>query len=135
MKVLAIDPGREKCGVAVVSVDIVHFQKVVGRKKFSSEIKELVRQYDIRHIVLGDGTGSQEFHEEIKASFPHCAVSIVDEHLTTEEARKKYWQKQKPRGWRRLIPTTMQVPPEPYDDYVAVILACRFLKKGNGLNP
>lgn len=134
MIVLAIDPGREKCGVAVVSLDAVHFQKVVGRGGFLAEVESLVKQYGVRHIILGDGTGSREFYEEIKASFPLFAVSIVDEHLTTEEARKTYWQEQKPRGWRRFLPTTMQVPPEPYDDYVAVILARRFLKKGNGVN-
>ena len=36
-----------------------------------------------------------------------------------------------PRGWRRLLPVSMQMPPEPYDDYVAVILAQRFLR-GDG---
>ncbi|HKM17981.1 MAG TPA: pre-16S rRNA-processing nuclease YqgF, partial [Limnochordia bacterium] len=32
-----------------------------------------------------------------------------------------------PRGWRRLLPVSLQTPPVPIDDYVAVILAQRYL--------
>ena len=33
------------------------------------------------------------------------------------------------RGLRRLLPTSMQVPPVPVDDFVAVILGTRFLAR------
>lgn len=135
MIVLAIDPGREKCGIAVVSSDSIHMQEVVERDVFLPKVKALAAQYDVGQIVLGNGTGSREFCEVIQAYLPNCPVYIIDEHLSTEEARREYWKVQKPRGWRRILPTTMQVPPEPYDDYVAVILARRFLKKGSSPGP
>ena len=34
-----------------------------------------------------------------------------------------------PRGLRRLLPTSMQVPPVPVDDFVAVILGTRYLAR------
>lgn len=130
MYVLAVDPGRGKCGIAIVSFDTVAVKRVVERESLLAEMGRLLAQYGVNQIVLGDGTGSGQVLREIGERFPQCVVHVVDEHLTTEEARKEYWRDNKPRGWRRLLPISMQVPPEPYDDYVAVILARRFLEIG-----
>jgi len=124
--VLGIDPGREKCGLAVVSPNLVLVKRVVARGEFLEAAREYIRQYNVTRIVLGDGTGSKDFLQEIEGVLP---VVTVDEQYTTEEARKKYWLDHRPKGWRRLLPTSMQVPPEPFDDYVAVILAERYLSE------
>jgi RNase H-fold protein (predicted Holliday junction resolvase) len=124
--VLGIDPGREKCGLAVVSPNLVLVKRVVARGEFLEAAREYIRQYNVARIVLGDGTGSKDFLQEIEGVLP---VVTVDEQYTTEEARKKYWLDHRPKGWRRLLPTSMQVPPEPFDDYVAVILAERYLSE------
>jgi len=124
--VLGIDPGREKCGLAVVSPNLVLVKRVVARGEFLDLAREYIRQYNVARIVLGDGTGSKDFLQEIEGVLP---VVTVDEQYTTEEARKKYWLDHRPKGWRRLLPTSMQVPPEPFDDYVAVILAERYLSE------
>ena len=126
MIVLGIDPGREKCGLAVVSPNLVLVKRVVARGEFLDLAREYIRQYNVARIVLGDGTGSKDFLQEIEGVLP---VVTVDEQYTTEEARKKYWLDHRPKGWRRLLPTSMQVPPEPFDDYVAVILAERYLSE------
>ena len=130
MIVLGIDPGREKCGLAVVSSDRVLVKRVVPRSEFSVVAKEYVRQYNVVKLVLGDGTGSKEFLEEMGRTFRDLPIVTIDERFTTEEARRKYWLDHKAKGLRHLLPTSMQVPPEPYDDYVAVILAERFLSRG-----
>ncbi|NMB01122.1 MAG: pre-16S rRNA-processing nuclease YqgF [Firmicutes bacterium] len=125
--VLGIDPGREKCGIAVVQGDEILIRQVVPRGEYLRVVRQWVSEYNVEQIVLGDGTGSKEFFQEIQNSLPNCGVTMVDERLSTEEARQRYWRDNLPRGWRRILPTSMQVPPEPYDDYVAVILAERFL--------
>ena len=127
MVVLGVDPGREKCGIAVVSKEEVLTQRVVSRREFLDVVIRLLDEYDVESIVLGDGTGSGEFLAEIRGALPDVNVETVDERSTSEEARGRYWIHHRPKGWRRLLPTTMQVPPEPYDDYVAVILAERYL--------
>ncbi len=126
MIVLGIDPGREKCGLAVVSPELVLVKRVVARGEFLDLAREYIRQYNVARIVLGDGTGSKDFLQEIEGVLP---VVTVDEQYTTEEARKRYWLDHRPKGWRRFLPTSMQVPPEPFDDYVAVILAERYLSE------
>lgn len=130
MNVLAIDPGREKCGIAVASPRGVLFKGVAGRNSYLALVKSLAKGYNIRWLVLGDGTGSAEFLRELQEALPEYGVEIVNEEFSTEKARLRYWQDRPPKGLRRLLPVTMQVPPEAYDDYVAVILAERFLKKG-----
>ena len=52
---------------------------------------------------------------------------MVDEYNTTQLAKGEYWKANPPRGLKKLIPITMQVPPVPVDDYVAVILARRYI--------
>jgi hypothetical protein len=55
-------------------------------------------------------------------------VKVVDERNSTMLARKHFFIENPPRGLLRLVPTSLQVPNRPYDDYVAVILAESFLK-------
>jgi hypothetical protein len=52
---------------------------------------------------------------------------LVDEHRSSEQGRRRYFRDNPPRGWRRLLPVGLQTPPRAYDDYVAVILAERYL--------
>ncbi len=127
MVVLGIDPGREKCGLAVVAEDQVLVKEVVPRRELLPVVRKYTAAYNVDTMVVGDGTGSREFVAEIKGHLPELPVVVVDERHSTEEASARYWLDHRPKGWRRLLPTTMQVPPEPYDDYVAVILAQRFL--------
>lgn len=127
--VLGIDPGRDKCGLAVVAGGEVPWKEVVPRPDFLRVVKVLAKEYNVDTVVLGDGTGSKEFLEELKGELPDLKVVTIDERYSTEEARERYWQDHQPQGWRRILPTSMQVPPEPYDDYVAVILAQRFFRQ------
>ena len=59
---------------------------------------------------------------------------VVDEYRTTEMAKKEYWKVNPPRGLKKLIPLGMQVPPVPVDDFVAVILARRYISGGKCSN-
>lgn len=126
--VLAIDPGTDKCGLAAASQKGVLRQWVAPRERLFKDVKEAVEVYGVRTIILGDGTGSKKFEAEISAAFPEISVAVVDEYRTTDAARERYWREKPPKGWRRLLPVGMQVPPEPYDDLVAVILAERYFE-------
>ncbi|MGI6295013.1 MAG: RuvX/YqgF family protein [Armatimonadota bacterium] len=125
--VLAIDPGRCKCGVAVVAYanapQVLH-REVVETGCISEIISSLCSRYSVDKILLGDGTTS----DNISKLAEQCGleVRIIDEKLSTVEARKKYFQQNPPRGLRKFIPVSLQTPPEAYDDYVAVILAERY---------
>ena len=127
--IMALDPGREKCGLAVLSStgDIL-LQRVIETARLEEEITA-ARQHAPALLVLGDGTTSRSAKERIETAFPDLPIRVVNEKHTTEQARREYWKARPPRGWRRLLPTSMQVPPVPVDDFVAVILARRELEE------
>ena len=128
MVVAAIDPGREKCGVAIVAEDgEVLEQSVVATVWLADEMAERVRRFSPERILLGNGTTSRAAETKIRENLPDIPIEIVDEYRTTDDARRAYWKANPPTGWRRFFPTSMQVPPEPVDDYVAVLLAQRYL--------
>jgi RNase H-fold protein (predicted Holliday junction resolvase) len=132
--ILAIDPGLDKCGVAVVDTAApsagsrqVRERAVVPRAELAATVREWVARHHIATIVLGDRTGAAHVERELASLGLPVTVSRVDEHLSTLEGKRRYFIEHPPRGWRRLIPQGLLTPPVPYDDYVAVILAERYL--------
>ena len=124
---MGIDPGRDKCGVAVLnSAGDIKFQRVVPTEELDTVIKNLAASMQIETVILGDGTTHKSAAQKISAA--GLKFQLVDEKHTTEEARRLYWIKNPPRGWRKFLPTSMQVPPEPVDAIVAEILVRRFLQ-------
>ena len=126
---MGIDPGKDKCGVAVLtSSGEVKYQRVVATAELDVVIKNLAAEFQIESVILGDGTTHKAAASKVKAA--GLSFQLLDEKHTTEEARRLYWKKNPPSGWRRLLPTSMQVPPEPVDAIVAEILVKRFLQEG-----
>ena len=124
--VLAIDPGRDKCGVAVLSpAGALLFRQVVPTAQLENVVSTLVEKH-APTIIMGNGTTSAAAKERVEAL--GGAVTLVDEYRTTDAARAAYWEAYPPRGWRRLVPRGLLVPPVPVDDFAAVILAQRFLQ-------
>lgn len=130
--VMAIDPGRAKCGVAVVArpagsagPQVLH-QEVVGAGDIGRVAEELASRFRPDVVLVGGGTASRAV-VELAESLRSAPVRVVDERLTTLQARLRYFRHNPPRGLRRLIPLSLQTPERPYDDYVAVILAERYL--------
>ena len=123
--VLAIDPGRDKCGIAVLSPqgDIL-LHEIVPTGALETRVSEVAAEYAPR-IIMGDGTTSAATKARIEAQVG--AVTLVDEYRTTEEGRRLYWAENPPRGWRRLVPRGLLTPTVPVDDFAAVALARRFL--------
>jgi len=130
--VLAIDPGSSKCGMALVTRDELGQIQLVWRKivEPGQVIERMVEARAVRGfelVIVGSGTNSDDVVRNIREDWVGAAILIIDEKNTTLEARERYWAVTKRRGWRRLLPATLQVPPEPVDDFAAFILAERVL--------
>jgi RNase H-fold protein (predicted Holliday junction resolvase) len=119
---MAIDPGFSRCGVAVCDAAGVRARAVVSPEKLPHLVADWQARYDVTEVVMGDRTGSEVLMVSISGVL-RVPVRSVDEHGTTLRARARYFRDHPPRGWRRLVPASLQTPPEPYDDYVAVLLA------------
>jgi RNase H-fold protein (predicted Holliday junction resolvase) len=125
--VLAVDPGREKCGIAVVGADRrVLYKAVVPTSEVGDAVESAAREHAVERLILGDRTAAAEVCRILGDRVELTAV-MVDEHHSSEQGRQRYFDENPPRGWRRLIPLGLQTPPRPYDDYVAVVLAERYL--------
>lgn len=131
--VLAIDPGRDKCGIAVVAhqnqSEKIHLRRVVPAGQMRSVIEEVTEMWPTAYVVLGDSTASLQWQAKIEEWLPQTIIFRVDERNSSYEARVLYWQTHPPRGWRRILPLSLQEPPEPIDDFAAVVLARRFLQR------
>jgi RNase H-fold protein (predicted Holliday junction resolvase) len=130
--VIAVDPGRDKCGLAVVGrrAGVLH-KGVVAAGRMADAVADLAVRHAAFTVVLGDRTGRREAQAALAALRPAgrvLAVCLVDEHRSTDEARARYWRDHPSRGLARLVPVTLRVPPVPVDDYVAVIIAERYFR-------
>ena len=140
---LGIDPGRDKSGVALVDdsgmIFAVHVLRTKdlsdGLKKFLYERLQASNFWALRKVlhavVIGNGTNSEVHKKIVAQTLSGIPLYEVDERNSTEEARALYWELFPPKGWRRLVPLGLQVPPEPLDGYAAVIQVRRFLEQAN----
>lgn len=127
--VLAIDPGRSKCGVAIVRAkDGVLARAVAPMDDLLRLLRVLVQQFHPDTVVLGRGTGMKDVEKIVRQLDSAPPIEIVDETYTSLDARQRFFKEHPPRGLKRLVPTTLQTPNVAYDDYVAVILAERYLE-------
>ena len=131
--ILAIDPGREKCGVAVLEQGKnVLWHGVVPTAELMPISLGLLQQYAFRTVILGNQTFSGEIRQRLQPLLdqePVADIIFVDERGTTEAARTRYWQACPPTGWRRFLPLGLLAPPCAIDDFAAIILGERFLTK------
>ena len=127
---LAIDPGSAKCGVAIVeeSGAAVLERAIVPTADLVPYVNSWIAQYLPRQVIIGRGTHGARLVTEL-AKGGIVAVP-VDETGTTLAARRRYYEVMPPRGWRRLLPRGLLVPPEPIDDWATVMIAERHLAVG-----
>jgi putative Holliday junction resolvase len=102
-RILALDYGRARIGLAIASVDAALAQPLgtldrINRNEDMRRLRELVREHDVRQIVVGlplrlDGTRGdmaeeasrfgQRVHKQLG-----LPVEMVDERLTSWEAER-----------------------------------------------
>ncbi|MEO0947077.1 MAG: pre-16S rRNA-processing nuclease YqgF [Cyanobacteria bacterium J06641_5] len=126
---LGFDPGRDKCGLALVSGDRHPLRhEVVPAEHAIATLQDWLQAEPPQCLVMGDGTTTKQWQIELEQAFPNLAIALVDERNSTLEARDRYWQLYPPQGLQRLVPLGMRVPPRPVDDIVAILLVERYLQ-------
>jgi hypothetical protein len=114
----------------VVSDDATILDRsVVATANLPNVLRKWGRQYHIDQVALGDRTGHETVQGHVTEQLPGVPIALVKEVNTTLLARRRYFADHPPEGWRRFLPVSMQVPPEPYDDYAAQVILARFMKK------
>ncbi|WP_341731691.1 pre-16S rRNA-processing nuclease YqgF [Microcoleus sp. EPA2] len=129
--ILGFDPGKDKCGVAVMGTDHhISYHQVVPSESAISTIQSLCEQFPIDLLVMGDQTTSKKWKQQLTQSLsPSIVITQIDERYSSLEAKERYWQMYPATGLNRLIPLGMRTPPRPVDDIVAIVLIERYLNQ------
>jgi len=129
--VLGFDPGRDKCGIAVMGLDRqLYYHKVILAEEAIANIEVQLQKFTVSLIVMGDQTTAKKWKQQLnqELSKPRNII-LVDERYSTLEARDRYWQMYPPQGIIKLLPKGMRQPPRAIDDIVAVLLIERYLNR------
>ncbi|MDD4179415.1 MAG: hypothetical protein PHH14_05150 [Candidatus Margulisbacteria bacterium] len=126
--ILAIDPGKYKCGLALLNEDgRIVAKKVAASKEISGEVERLIAGQTVATIVIGDSKFGKDVEKELSGLPARANLIFISEKDSTRLAREQYWRENPPAGLMKLIPTSLRFPPVPVDDLAAVILAERYL--------
>ena len=124
---IGLDPGRSKCGLvrSEQTTGQIEVAAVLSPEECFKQIAIWRERPGLEGVVLGDGTGSKHWQRQLNDL--GLAIQVIPEAGTTLAARARYWQLEPPRGWRRLLPEGLRLPPRDYDDVVAQLLLERHL--------
>jgi RNase H-fold protein (predicted Holliday junction resolvase) len=126
---LGFDPGKDKCGVAVVDrTGLALHHEVLPSDTLLEQLSALCNQWQVLQVVMGDRTTAKQWQKKLTQALPEMPIALVDEHYSTLAARDLYWEMYPPQGFQRLMPQGMRLPPRPIDDLVAIILVRRYLQ-------
>ena len=99
---------------------------IVPSEQLIDTVGSICREYPVTIIVIGDRTFGKQVLQSLAAlGYP---VAAIDEDRSSIEGRYRYL-KENSKGLVRLLPIGLRVPEQPFDDYVAEILAEWFLQQ------
>ena len=127
---LGFDPGRDKCGVAVMddATNLFHHEVILADEVLST-VEFLRKTYDFSLLIMGNQTTAQQWQQRLQTEItPPLAIALVNERNSSLEARERYWEMFPPSFSQKLLPKGMRLPPRPIDDIVAILLIERYLQ-------
>jgi RNase H-fold protein (predicted Holliday junction resolvase) len=129
--ILGFDPGKDKCGVAVMGLDRrLYYHQVVISQEAIVSINNLRQKFPISLLVMGNQTTAKSWKKQLQEELSQqINIVMVDERNSTLEARDRYWQMYPAKGLAKLVPQGMRTPPRPIDDIVAILLIERYLNR------
>ncbi len=135
--IVGFDPGRDKCGVAVMGCEdppspgssgALYSHAVIPADAVAETLTQISQTYTIAVLVMGNQTTAKHWQSQVAAILPpQVPIQTVDERYSTLEARDRYWQMYPPKGLARLIPQALRTISRPLDDIAAIILIERYL--------
>lgn len=126
--IIAVDPGRNKIGMAVIDSDGNVIEKtVVMFPAVREPLDEIVRKYKPDILAVGDGTGCDEFLEKSE-NYDFGEIVRIPEKDTTLQARELAWKENPPGGLWKILPRLFWPTPLDLDAWAAVVIGRRALE-------
>ncbi|MGM0549331.1 MAG: resolvase [Bacillota bacterium] len=128
---LALDPGRAKVGAAVLNYKAqVQEKTIVPLEELKDYLTELESNYKLRELIVGNGTGAERVIELLKENFDFKKINLVAEEFTTEAAQRRYLEEKPMSNYEKLLRKFISWKvKKPLDDYAALIIGEKYLKK------
>jgi len=133
-RVLAIDPGKSKCGLILAEISEKKVYEAIILKSVLIEnfVRNLIAAEDISQIIIGNGTTSREIRE--KLYFSEKEIIIFDEKNTTYRAKARYFELFPIRGLKFLMPREVFILNKNLDAISALIILEDYYKMKFTLN-
>ena len=134
-KIIAIDPGKSKCGIvlAEISEKKVYKAIIVKSELLENCIRNLINTEVISQIIIGNGTTSREIRE--KLYFLKKEIITFEEKNTTYRAKARYFELFPISGLKFLIPREVFILNKNLDAISALIILEDYCKMKFTLNP
>jgi len=134
VKLVSIDPGKNKCGLVLAEISEKKVYKAIILK--SELVEDYVRNLntfeDISKIIIGNGTSSKEIKE--KLDFFKKEIITFEEKNTTYRAKGRYFELFPIRGLKFLIPREVFILNKNLDAISALIILEDYCKMKFTLN-
>ena len=128
-KVIAIDPGRSKCGFVLAEISEKRvYEAIVLKSEFlENYVRNLIAVEGISKIIIGNGTTSAEIRD--KLDFFKKEIITFEEKNTTYRAKARYFELFPISGLKFLMPREVFILNKNLDAISALIILedyCKF---------
>lgn len=128
-RIIAVDPGKDKCGVAVVTrAGAVEHKEIAATGAVVDKIGALLKPGGVGAVAVGAGGGGAALAERLRGLFPDMTIETVEEKNTTRQARDRFFAENPTKRFLAVFPLSLFLPQPVVDDYAAVIIGERFFR-------
>ena len=133
-RVIAIDPGKSKCGLVLAEISEKKVYKAIIQKSelLENYLRNLITTEDIEQIIIGNGTTSREIRE--KLHFFKKEIITFEEKNTTYRAKARYFELFPISGLKFLMPREVFIINKNLDAISALIILEDYCKMKFTLN-
>jgi len=121
-RVIAIDPGKSKCGLVLAEISEKKVYKAIILKSelLENYLRNIIIAEDIEQIIIGNGTTSREIRE--KLHFFKKEIITFEEKNTTYRAKARYFELFPISGLKFLMPREVFIINKNLDAISALII-------------
>jgi len=133
-RVIAIDPGKSKCGLVLAEISEKKVYKAIILKSelLGNYVRNIITAEDISQIIIGNGTTNKEIRE--KLDFFKKEIITFEEKNTTYRAKARYFELFPISGLKFLIPREVFILNKNLDAISALIILEDYYKTKFTLN-
>ncbi len=121
-RVIAIDPGKSKCGLVLADISQKKvYEAIIIKSEFiENHVRNLITAEDVSQIIIGNGTTSKEIRE--KLYFFKKEIITFEEKNTTYRAKVRYFELFPISGLKFLMPREVFILNKNLDAISALII-------------